>query len=69
VKLSADSSRELNDAQEWNLVGAEVNGILDVKMFDTRRQLINYTRREKKFYPKTAAKEAGPIRCLLKSMR
>jgi hypothetical protein len=42
---------------------------LDVKIFKNRDQLMRYTRKEKKFYPKVAAKEMGPIRCLLKSLR
>ena len=46
----------------------EVYG-LNVKKFRTRFQLLRYTRRHKKFYPKQAAKELGPIRCLLKSVK
>jgi hypothetical protein len=67
--LSSDFEPEGSTYSDSKATVRETTVALDVKKFDTRHQLMRYTRKEKKFYPKDAAKEMGPIRCLLQGMK
>ncbi|EHK97163.1 hypothetical protein M7I_7084 [Glarea lozoyensis 74030] len=46
-----------------------IRPVLKVRKFATRAQLIRYTRKEKKYFPRCEAKEKGPVRCLSKRMK
>jgi hypothetical protein len=71
---------EVGKPDEWSEVASNaswkdlesvstIRPVLKVRKFVTRAQLIRYTRKEKKYFPKKEAKEKGPVRCLLKTMK
>jgi hypothetical protein len=65
-----------NVAQALKQVWVNIHDLVDaakhnrpVPRFDTRDELIKYTRRTKKFYPLQYVKEMGPVRALLTHMK